>query len=85
MNRTRLLARIAAGNLKNIAFRDFQDLLTGFGFVLVRRNGSHHIYRHLIVSEMVNIQNVNGEAKPYQIKQALVIVERHHLRLEAEE
>lgn len=85
MNTRRLLARIAAGNLKNVSFGDFQDLLTGFGFVLVRRNGSHHISRHSTVGAMVNIQDVKGEAKPYQIKQALAIVERYRLRLEAEE
>ena len=85
MNRKRLLSRLAGGNLSNVSFRDFQDLLEGFGFALARRNGSHHIFRHPAIGAMVNIQNVNGEAKPYQIRQALEIVERYRLRLEAEE
>jgi hypothetical protein len=32
-----------------------------------------------------NLQEVNGEAKPYQVRQFLRIVERHDLRLEDEE
>jgi hypothetical protein len=33
---------------------------------------------------MINLQEVKGEAKPYQIRQFLKIVERHDLRLEDE-
>jgi predicted RNA binding protein YcfA (HicA-like mRNA interferase family) len=76
---------MASGNLSNVPFRDLLDLMDGFGFVLVRRKGSHHILRNPSVGAIVNIQNVNGEAKPYQIRQALAIVEKHRLRLEADE
>jgi hypothetical protein len=31
---------------------------------------------------LVNLQEVKGEAKPYQIRQFLRLVERHNLRLE---
>ena len=31
-------------------------------------NGSHHIYVHADITELVNLQNVNGQAKPYQVK-----------------
>jgi hypothetical protein len=30
----------------------------------------------------VNIQNVGGQAKPYQVRQVLRLVERYNLRLE---
>jgi len=36
------------------------------------------------VTELINLQNVNGKAKPYQIKQFLEIVERYNLQLEDE-
>jgi hypothetical protein len=36
------------------------------------------------VPELVNLQEVAGEAKPYQIRQFLRIVERYDLRLEDE-
>jgi len=30
--------------------------------------GSHHIFVHPQVQELVNLQNVGGKAKPYQIR-----------------
>lgn len=47
-------------------------------------HGSHHIYEHPGIPELVNVQEVGGEAKPYQIKQPLRLVERHALKLEDE-
>jgi hypothetical protein len=37
---------------------------------------------HSNIPELVNLQEVKGEAKPYQIRQFLKLVERHNLRLE---
>jgi len=45
-------------------------------------NGSHHIYVHADVSELVNLQNVNGQAKLYQVKQLLCLIERYNLQME---
>ena len=53
-----------------------------FGFRLQRINGSHHIFAHPEVSELVNLQDVNGKAKPYQVKQLLQLVERYDLKME---
>ena len=57
-------------------------LVEAFGFHLSRTHGSHHIFAHPEVPELVNLQEVKGQAKPYQIRQSLKLVERHHLRLE---
>jgi predicted RNA binding protein YcfA (HicA-like mRNA interferase family) len=57
-------------------------LVEGFGFRLVRVSGSHHIFVHPEIPELINLQDVGGEAKPYQIRQVLRLVERHNLRLE---
>jgi len=54
----RLLRRLLQGQMANVAFGDMQRLLKDFGFELDRINGSHHIYRHPTVSELVNIQEV---------------------------
>ncbi len=54
-----------------------------FGFQLDRVNGSHHIFTHPDLAELVNLQEVNGQAKPYQIRQFLKLVEQYHLNLEA--
>ena len=57
-------------------------LAQAFGFRLVRVQGSHRIFTHPGIPELVNLQNVHGQAKPYQIKQFLKLVERHNLMLE---
>ncbi len=82
MRRRELLRRIAGGALHNVAFRDMVALAEGFGFRVVRISGSHHILAHPSVPEMLNLQEVKGEAKPYQIRQFLRLVERYSLSLE---
>lgn len=84
MNRDRLLRRLMQGSLNNVAFRDFVDLVEGFGFVLDRAEGSHHLYVHETIPASLNLQPLRGEAKPYQIRQFLRLVERFGLRLEEE-
>jgi len=59
-----------------------KSLAEGFGFRLDRVSGSHHIFVHEGIPELVNLQEVRGEAKPYQIRQFLKLVERYNLRLE---
>ena len=84
MNRRQLLRKLSEGQLKNVTFRDMVNMVEGFGFRLDRISGSHHIFIHPAVLELVNLQEVKGEAKPYQIRQFLRIVERYNLRLEDE-
>lgn len=82
MNRRRLLRKLASGFLKNVAFSDLRSLVEGSGFRLDRVTGSHHIFVHPDIPELLNLQEVKGEAKPYQIRQFLRLLERHNLRLE---
>ena len=49
------------------------------------RYASHHIYVHPEVPELINLQEVKGKAKPYQIRQLLKIIETHNLKMEDEE
>ena len=85
MKRRKLLKRLSEGQLKNIVFGDMINMVEGFGFRLDRVSGSHHIFIHPAVQELVNLQEVKGEAKPYQIRQFLRLVERYNLRLEDDE
>ena len=85
MNRRRLLKRLSQGALRNVAFGDMINLVEGFGFQQMRVTGSHHIFTHLDVQELVNLQDVKGEAKPYQIRQFLRLIERYNLKLEDEQ
>ncbi len=84
MKRRKLLKRLSEGQLKNVAFGDMINMVEGFGFRLDRVSGSHHIFLHPAVQELVNLQEVKGEAKPYQIRQFLRLVERYNLTLEDE-
>lgn len=81
MNRRKLLRKILAGS-RNVRFGDFINLVEGYGFELSRIRGSHHIYEHPQVDEILNLQNAKGQAKPYQIRQFLKLVEKYQLRLE---
>jgi len=81
MSKRKLLFQIF-NNQKNVKFGDFVIILNAFGFVCARTDGSHHIYKNTSVNEIVNIQNVNGEAKPYQIKQFMALVEEYNLKME---
>jgi predicted RNA binding protein YcfA (HicA-like mRNA interferase family) len=82
MNRRKLLKKILDGS-KNIRFPDRVNLVEGFGFSLDRVSGSHHIFMHPEVRELVNLQNVGGQAKPYQIRQFLKLVEKYNPALES--
>ena len=81
MNKRKLLRKIV-NNPRNVRFDDLVALVKAFGFRLSRTAGSHHVYVHACVLELVNLQNVNGEAKPYQIRQFLELVELYDLQLE---
>lgn len=80
MKQRKFLARVLR-NPRNIHFKDMVSLLEAYGFRLSRVRGSHHIFVHPDVPELVNLQNVAGEAKPYQIRQFLKLTERYDLSL----
>lgn len=84
MNRKKILNKILTGS-KNIRFSDMENLVQGFGFILSRTDGSHHIFTRPDIPELVNLQNVKGQARIYQIRQFLKLVERHNLKLEDNE
>jgi predicted RNA binding protein YcfA (HicA-like mRNA interferase family) len=78
------LLRQILNNPKNVKFNDFVSILLAFGFVCTRTEGSHNIFKNTVVKEIVNVQNVDGEAKPYQIRQFFSLVEKYNLQMEDE-
>jgi hypothetical protein len=66
----------------NVSFSDMVRLVEAFGFELRRTSGSHHVFAHPDVRELLNLQDIRGQAKPYQIRQFLRLVERYALRME---
>ena len=79
----KLLEKILTGS-KNIQFNELVTLVEAFGFTLSRINGSHHIFTHPEIPEIVNLQNKKGKAVPYQVRQFLSLVEQYALTLEDE-
>jgi len=82
MNRKKLLLRLTGGALQNVRFGDMISLAIGFGFRVERVSGSHHILTRPGIRELINLQNADGQAKPYQIRQFIRLVERYNLKLE---
>lgn len=66
-------------NQKNVKFEELLIILSYFDFKCDRINGSHHIFKKVGITELINIQNVNGEVKPYQVKQFLSLIDKYGL------
>jgi hypothetical protein len=81
MNRQKLLEKVLSGS-RNVRFSEFQSLVEAFGFQLVRVRGSHHIYSHPTIAEILNLQDSDGQAKPYQMRQFVQLIERYNLQME---
>lgn len=79
---TQLWKRLVQGDLANVRFSDMLRLAQACGFVLRRVKGSHHLMAHPEAAELINLQQVDGHAKPYQIRQFLRLVERYNLHIE---
>ena len=81
MNKKKLLMQVYNNN-KNVKFKDFIILVEAFGFFSTRSEGSHLIYKNNEINEWINLQNKNGEAKPYQIKHFLSLIEKYNMEME---
>lgn len=84
MRLRKLLKRIVVAP-HNVRFGDLLELARALGFQVARIEGSHHILTHPGFSELLNLQEVKGEAKSYQVRQLLRLVERYDLHLEDDE
>lgn len=64
MNKRKLLKKLLTRS-KNIRFSEATACAEAVGFHLDRIRGSHHLYVHPAIPELLNLQNVRGQAKPY--------------------
>ena len=78
MDKQRSFAEIK-DNPRNIRFNKICNIAEAFGFRFRGGKGSHRIYVKEGVVELLNFQNVNGKAKPYQVKQFIKIIEKYNL------
>ena len=83
MKKKKIFLRIL-NSQKNVKFKELQIVVEAFGFSLTRISGSHHIYTNEEIEENINLQEINNEAKPYQVRQFLKIVEKYNLKFRDE-
>ena len=75
----KLLLSILSGTKdKSILFADLQTVLDRLGFQC-RIKGDHFIYTKDGVEEIINIQPVGNQAKPYQVKQVRNVILKYQL------
>ena len=75
----KLLIKILRGTSDaNIPFSGLCNLLKMFGFD-ERIRGDHHIFTKNGVNEILNLQPIGSEAKPYQVKQIRNIILKYKL------
>ncbi len=58
-------------NPAGIRFEEAETWLLSFGFLEREARGSHKVFTHPLWDGRLTMQNHKGNAKPYQIKQAL--------------
>ncbi len=82
MTKREKLLRKAQNNPQGLSFREFKTLLNQFGWVEDHQTGSHSIWYNTewqsINFVRLTIQNKNGMAKGYQVKQFLTLYEEEH-------
>ena len=65
-------ARAAPASLR---FAEACTLAECLGWVLARQRGSHRIFKRPGTVQLINLQDVRGMAKPYQVRQLLAAAE----------
>lgn len=78
----KLYERLLTNPRLTISYRDFEKLLRAFGFEHVRTNGSHRIWVHPNVPRPLPVQPSGKDAKRYQLREFLELVEEHGLYIE---
>ena len=82
MKPRKLLERISRSQT-NIRFADLLRLALALGFIHDRTEGSHHILIHRVHKEaQLNLQPDGNQAKPYQVRQLLRLIEAYNLTLD---
>ncbi len=79
MSKLEKLLEKARATPQNIRFTELCRLAEQFGFSLKGGKGSHRVYSKEGVTDILTFQDVNGMAKPYQVKQFLKVIEEYGL------
>lgn len=77
----KLYAWLLANRDASMSFRDFERLLLAFGFEHLRTTGSHRQYRHSSVPAILSVQPRGKQAKSYQLRQFVDMIETYGLTM----
>jgi predicted RNA binding protein YcfA (HicA-like mRNA interferase family) len=80
-NPAKLYALLLQSTNRSVSFRDFVALIEAFGFVHQRTKGSHQSFRHSDCPQLLVIQPKDGEAKRYQVRELLELIEANGLHM----
>ena len=85
MNRVKIMNRKVYDSVlngkadNNIDFSDFRNLIIDLGFTFKNQEGSHIVYYHYGINEIINIQKKGNKAKDYQVRQLRKIIKKHDI------
>lgn len=82
MGRARKILEAAQANPRSLDFSDLVCLVEAAGWVLKRQQGSHRVYSRPGTPEIINIQPRGKDAKPYQVRQVVELIERYSIQLD---
>jgi predicted RNA binding protein YcfA (HicA-like mRNA interferase family) len=77
----KLLEHLLQGQ-RSLSFRDFERLLRALGFEHDRTTGSHRQYVHPKVPRSFPVQPDGKDAKRYQLRELLELIEEYGLHIE---
>lgn len=80
MTRLAKLYARAVANPRGLSFREYEGLLIAFGFVHARTVGSH---RHYVRPDILTVLPSGKEAKAYQVRRLLELVDQFGLSTDA--
>ena len=78
----KLYAMLLQSTDRSVDFRDFIAMIAAFGFANVRTKGSHQSYVHPAFNALLVVQPKGKDAKRYQVREFLGIVEEMGLTLD---
>ena len=78
----KLYALLLQSTDRSIDFRDFISMIEAFGFVHIRTKGSHRSYAHPACDALLVLQPKGKDAKRYQVREFLGIVEANGLKMD---
>jgi predicted RNA binding protein YcfA (HicA-like mRNA interferase family) len=78
----RLYALLLQSTNRTVDYRDFIAMIEAFGFEQIRTKGSHASYAHPNCPKLLILQPKGNEAKRYQVREFLAIIEEFRLTLE---